>query len=488
MMTKRKKFSKKQKVYGSLSLVLILIVVIIYIQRPTGEAFRVTERPVIGILDLTSDPQVIFEVLPGNIGDAVVVDILTASVPFSLRTVELTLTVTRLNEQLFGVRVEPRGNTLPGDRLAEDSLNADGDEVRIHLDAGDARPELKIELVNNQIIITNLHFLATAGFKVDLLSNRSFTEEMVRVNYGKIVRLNTSGRLEAIVNITGTEIESPEIILSILPAVYNVTNSVARWNILNTDREYPNSTVNMTWMAPASPLAGLLNVTMRIGNTQTYKYFRLAVGNLTYNLSETNYPAMSVVFVNGQDWNDDQTSLLNVRFRATTALQPFAAPCELPQNSLNALLTNPNVDRVYSFNADTQDALVSTMASRDPGLTEFESFKGYYVKLLNPEETIMNFPNCEMKTLQSAVSGFISPLGTVPENLPVLKQGWNLFALPGVIPQPLSDFVADEVFTIFGCSQGETICTRLSMTDLLDPGKPYWVYADSNFRGSSVYG
>lgn len=498
MNQKMSKLNKLQLI-GSTILIVAAIIIGLYLEGRAGQAINIGTSPFVGVADLTQEELLIFTSLPAVHRQ---VHVRTALSPFGTQFApdDFLFTVKprdantyEYNITLYDVsRIENRragGNLL---LFEEGILDINGDSSDLYLrNAADQLslddiPDLTVSLRNGQITVRNRHFLSADAFVVTLYNNNSARPN--REIFSQVIRLNSTKQLELLVNITG--IAKPDVTFSIIPSQYNVNITSAEWALTLGDRVppfYPNTTINVSWDTPVNKVAAILNISLKVQNKVSNKYYRLAVGNLTYNLSENNLPWVNVTF-NNPDYvrTNANAAALQVTFKATTQLQPFAAPCELAQGSLTTLLGTANVDRVYRFDPSLQRAEQAVSSAPSGSFTQLEPFKGYFVKLINPTRTKVVL-NCQVKTLQSAVRGLPPSFTGTPINLPQISAGWNLFALPGVLPQPLTNVVnPNDDFQIYECGQNEQ-CSRKAKDHPLDPGKVYWVYSRNSFRGSSVF-
>jgi len=498
----KKKIPKQTKVQLAAVAVLIAAVIIIglYLESGAGRAISIGTAPLIGAADLTQEESLIFTELPATPRQ---VHLKTALSPFGLQFTpdDFLFTVKPRDANTYEYNItlyDPvnRVNQRVGADLIlleEGVLDVTGDSSDIYLRNNvqvlslDDIPDLTVSLIAGQITIRNRHFISADAFTVTLYNHNS-NANAPREIFGSVIRLNSTNQLKLIANITG--LARPDVIFGIIPSQYNNSVSSAEWDLALGDGVppfFPNTTINVSWTAPDNRVAALLNLSMRVENRITNKYYRLAVGNLTYNLSENNYPLMNITF-NNPDFvrTNANAATLEVTFKGTTQLQPFAAPCELVPGSLTTMLGINNIARIYRFDPSLQRAEQAVSGAPSGTFTELEPFRGYFVKLVNPTRTTVRL-NCQVKSLQSAVRGLPPSFTGTPSNLPQFSAGWNLFALPGVVPQPLTYFVSpSEDFQVYECEQNEQ-CSRRNKDHPLDPGKVYWIYSARAFRGSSIF-
>jgi hypothetical protein len=472
----KKMIKMKNSTWIQLAVVALLIVVVIFFgtvyEGGAGEAIFIGDLPPLGPVDLVKEQSVTFQSLPTG-GRTIIIN--TPIDPYSLTPVSYTFNIDKrdANTYNFEINQTVTDPALPRPLVMQDVLDVGGDSALVYLTTTDAVADLLVELNGTTVTVTNRHYLSSGGFEVSLQDNN--TGEIL----GNIIRVNSSMEWRAIANLTTKTIRvRPNIIISVTPLIFNDSITLTSWAAEPVTN--PDSTVNISWGTPAGKVAGLLDVSYRVQDLTTHKYYRLAVGNLTYHLELANHPLINVTYTNPNN-NDAQ---MKVVFQPTRNLQPFSSPCTLNPGSLATLLANNNVDRVYSFNALTQSTQIANAGPAPDDFDEFEPFKGYFVKLLREESVSLTF-NCKVESLQPAVRGLPPALQGLEQPQPDFVRGWNLFSLPGMIPQSLNDYVVRTNFNLFECSQAES-CPELRGNQFLVPGKVYWVYFDQNYRGSSV--
>ncbi len=495
-----KKLSKKTLTQlGVAAAVIVLVLIIGFNLRGTGEVVNIGVTPFQGMVDLTTEESVVFTVLPT---ERRFVHIKTALSPFGTKYVhdDFSLVIEPMDEDgdVYEFTISLYDPVAREDRLdaggspvftAKGVLDIIGDSSRVYLrnnadpDSLDNIVDLVLELDAGVITVTNRHYLSSTNYDIVLYDNNT-DHTGPRDIYGPIIRLNSSAVFGAIVNITGIEILKPDTVISILPEEYNASISLIEWDIITDYPESKNSTINMTWLGSDAPVAALLNVSLHVDDRLVNKYYRLSVENLTYNFSFSNMPMMNVTFEEDHE-SASKDAELGVVFRATTALQPFFPPCVLESGELLELLNHPDVEIIYWYDDATQEAKIAISGGpRD--IFPTDAFSGFFVKLKSAQRTRVNL-DCEMKSLTPAVQRSTIQFGT-QQSLPVISKGWNLFGLPGALSKSLTDFgVNPEKVKIYECSGGGEICPLIPDDKPLVPGKVYWIDSLERFTGSSVF-
>ncbi len=466
----------------------MLASLIIFTPQPVavGQAFFVDiDNLPTGSIDLLREETLVFQRLPTD-GRTVLfttaVDLYgTASSSFSF-----TLKPGDANNYQFEI------NQSNGNLLLLDQLDLTGDDTFVYLSNNDIIPDLQVSLQNNQVLVTNLHFAAQDLVQAVMQHNQA------GVNLGRVLLVNVSAVFNVRANITSPVYPQLEfIVMPMLSGLdstdnpYNGQLTIIAWN---TPTTFPNRTVNLTWTNPfTQPVALLLNVTSDIQGGRTSRFFVIAVGNRTLDLNDSNYPLMRVDFTDLD--HQGRTARLNVTFRATTELQPFALPCRLSNadatlysvGRASGFLARNNIAKIYSYDSALGTALQSAAAAPIGQIQMLKPFEGYFVQLAAPQETSLLLDNCEVET-PNLVQARATPsvLGNPAAQVTTHKVnlGWNLFSLPGVVPLSLKEIApANTRFELFACQQDE-VCQRVDVNAVLQPGRVYWIYTVNEFTVS----
>jgi hypothetical protein len=211
--------------------------------------------------------------------------------------------------------------------------------------------------------------------------------------------------------------------------------------------------------------AVILDINATVQNQQTHAYYTLAIGDMVYALREQGYPTIRLI--------QNATTQVYVTFAATTALQPFALPCEFG-GTANQLFRNPLINKVYTF-----DQGVSKVWTQGEVPDDFNALlpgQGYFVELANAE-SVEIITECTIQPLPPVI---VPPsIGGALRRSDRLSRGWNLISLPGINPRSLTTLTLDRDYDLFQCTQGYN-CSQLPIDALLEPGKPYWIFARSD--------
>lgn len=446
--TKEKNNSHLINLGVGIAVVVLLIILGIFYQGGAGEAVYIGDQPYLdGPADLEKEETLVFQVLPE---EEKVIEIIT---PLVLGEAPLayTFTLSKVDELTYSYSIT-QNNQL----IAEDVLYIGGieDSTLVYLNEEDAHPDLEISYQNNHIIVTNLHFASAASAVVTLTDTNGTA-------YNQIIFLNTSQSFTAFINGT-SELVPPSIDVN-----------VGETSELSLDQKTLLST--FTIQAPAEPTAVLLDIVATVGGQETHAYYILAVGGVVYQLQEEGFPQMTI------NMSGPQNGLLNVTFAQSGELQPFALPCEIaglppgvnPEGDTTFSPQYDNVERIYSYSGQHQ---LPSAWSRDApvgDLKSFRLFEGYFIEMVPGVEPKISL-DCTFKSLKPITSS--SQEGE--RKRITLAPGWNLFSLPGLIPQPLADFITpNDSLRMYSCTTPNQ-CTSITVNQPLVPGQPYWIYTE----------
>ncbi len=320
----------------------------------------------------------------------------------------------------------------------------------------DAIPDLKITLKNGKFTITNLHYLGFASTQIKLVHNGTYAP------YPAVIALQPGETFTAVINATAQFIP-PDIAANYSGTLLKIQN--LDQNPIHDQQNFTNGTITFT--APSESAAITLDLIATVQNQRTHQYYTLAVGNVAYALPATVLAPQFKIQI-----QDERHAALTTSFVPTAELQPFAIPCDVSGN-FNTLLANSRIQKIYTYDAVNRQPLVWTKSAPSDFMA-FESlhkFRGYFVQLGETGEVSLNIP-CTLKNLQS-----LGPVPALGAEYTRLAAGWNLIALPGVVPRPLTDFTADRDFTLYDCQ--ERTCRETPSASFLLPGRAYWMYSSS---------
>jgi hypothetical protein len=483
----------KQKLVPILIVVALVLIVALFValsgeKNIAGEAFFVELSDLPDLVDLLSEESMIFSRLPST---AVNVSFSTAVDFNGLVSQEYVFSLIPVDSFTYTIEIYDDNDQL----VVFDTLDVTGDSSSLYLDTDDVFPDLEVAIRDGQVLVTNLHFAPPDLFNVEILNNNS------GVDFGRVVRVNASNVLGAKINTSGPDF--PEVEFNILPMrsglenIYNATLNVTAWGIDdNLPDDFASRTFNLSWrmlngeMVENDQVALLLNVTSDISGGRSSKYFTIASGNRTYDKNDSGYPSMLIDFTDLD--HQGRTAMLTVTFSETNDLQPFALPCKLSSSDANlyssgsesGFLAMDNVAAIYGYDSVNALALQSL-----PGpigeITRLRPFEAYFVRLADPSgNTEFVFDNCEVEDPRIVTRrGPPSTQGNVgsPTTTHRIREGWNLFSMPGVVPTSLRDIVPSTArFELFECQIGE-VCNRLNINNPLHPGRAYWVYSNTEF-------
>ena len=349
--------------------------------------------------------------------------------------------------------------------LVEDVLAISGDTSRVYLNTLDPASDLVVEIRNHELVITNPYYLSSAGITINL-------KDATGQNLPSIIRVANGTRFSAMLNASAAA--APEIV--VFPSSMFTLPTSDKWGEAQMRRDLNHTSANFTWNTPAESGAKVLDVLATVQGREAHRYYTFAVGDVVYALKEQlqQYPDMELKAVGN-------TYQLTVIFPASTNLQPFALPCKLTNDNTDAFVGSANINKIYSYNALISQPQVWT---KDPAIpddiTQLVPEKGYFVQLLRPELTTIT-AECTVETIRRRASLPPDLDASKVRSVP-LKAGWNLFALRGINSYKLADFVAAPGVRAFQCTLGYQ-CSELPADQLLDAGKPYWIYtpADASF-------
>jgi len=471
---------------GVLALLLLTIIAALSgREKPlAGQAFFVDlDNLPSNVIQLSQEETLIFRQLPAQ---ASTVRFSTA-VDLSSRVEQFTLTLIKDGADSYIFEINNSGALVVRDRL-----DAAGDVTSLYLNARDALLDLELSLQNGQLQVSNLHFVSPDLLKLRLTHNET------GVSLGRVLRVNLSQIFYSKLNVSSPEY--PELELNVITTLtaagtrYNNTFKINGWNRLPAE---VNRTINITFGPINEPASLLLNVTGTVLGGKTAKFLVLAVGNRTLDVNDSGYPLMRLDFIDDlTHQGTGRAARLNVTFRDTTELQPFALPCRLPDSEAvlyangraSGFLAKDNIAKIYSYDPVAGRALQSASAAPIGQIPRLSQFEGYFVQLARAEPKQIIINNCQVEDPQLLDAASASALPSlVRDQLPSLQliqrisRGWNLFSIPGVVPTSLKEISpASARFELFACAQGE-LCRRLNVNDPLLPGRPYWVYSTSEF-------
>lgn len=421
---------------GIISAIIILLVILglVFNFRSSGKAVFFTGQPLIKTVDLTTEKELIFQTLPEDKVDAKIN--LTTGLN---KAEEFDFTLTKTNENKYQFDLMKSGTLIARDVI---TTNVEGDTSIIFVDTIDSIPDLKVSYQNNMITVRDMHHIDPATAKIDLIkaSNKTSVPQIMSM----VIYLKAKQTFNGIINTT-SKTGQPTI------------NEIKTGNVIaKSEKKIGNSTSINYSFSPDKDGAYVLDIPVDVGGKITHGYYTFAVGDVIYGLKESNYPEIIL----------KKDGTLTVELSATTDLQPLAVPCDL-----SSIPDNTNMQRIYGYDSSGKTVVVWNKGA--PGnINKLDSFTGYFVELSKAEKTTLTFKDCKPKNLQPASA--IPALGKLKDSI-TLEPKWQLFSLPGIVPQSLSDFGLDtSKIELHSCGIGYK-CTKLDVNTPINPGKPYWI-------------
>ncbi|HLC88603.1 MAG TPA: hypothetical protein VJG49_01070 [Candidatus Nanoarchaeia archaeon] len=441
--------NKPLLMFGLAGLILVLFLVIFasYRQAQAGKAIYLSEAHYpFGRIDLSTEEFVVLRTLPAVSRE---INISAGLNPYDDILYNYTVNLTKRDSDTYNVYVKNSTETIAQDILDLSTVES----INLHLN-DDAQPDLQISYSNGPVTIKSLQYVS-ADKSIITFTNRSGTA------YPLVILINSSQPFEGLINASSSAFAP---LLSV-----NLGSLVQNYTILAVENRTAS---NYTYAHPASsgPEALLLDIKAAVRTMDTFAHYVLAVDGLAYTLDESNYPKMSLTMI------DKNQAELNITFRATTELQPFALPCLLTDNSLNNFFAGKPIKTVYAYAPASGSAKIWAPGAPSE-LTTFSPWEGYFVRLNNADSEVKISTTCFVEELltESDVPE-LDDLGIIPSESKLLASGWNLISIPGVVSRPLSDLFTSSAptnYTVYQCSQNYA-CSEYS--GKLNPGKPYWIY------------
>lgn len=446
------KSSNKTLIVGGIVLILLigLFSLAYYFGfGPTGKAYTFGKESVPQALyDLTKDPDMFITYLPVE-NKMVQVNLSLNKNLMDLVSENYTLQFLWIEEGVYQVRV---GNDNSG--WSRDIFE-EGSQSDFHLNAyGDNESDLKVSLKNGQLILKNPHFISPGKTKIVLTELNGTIYPLVissEMSQQFKFRLNASSVLTPKVNITidGKSVQPDS-------SYYDNKSTI----------------LNFSWTAPSESKAVILKIISDVKGMITTSSYLITVGDAAYLLEEEGFPKFSMNFIT----KVNKTATLNLDFKDTTDLQPFAIPC----NSAKAIdpkeIFNASIRKIYSYANDGEQELVEVWNPNSPSdIDSLVPKKGYFLELNEPLPYTVTI-NCTVPVLAN-LNQKLPPNLIGTSDYITIYPGWNLVSLPGILPISLDDLQEGPGLKLFQCAQGYQ-CSEIKEDRYLYPGKPYWIYAE----------
>ncbi len=335
-----------------------------------------------------------------------------------------------------------------------------GETTNLHLNINDAQPDLEISYQDSQITVRNLHFISADKSEITLLDPETDAVHpaIIRPSPGTTF----SARVRAV--------------SSTAPAIAVRFNGVPVTTMLPANLAVPANErladIALTMPTPAT--ANLLEIIATVGTgataIETRSYYLLSVSNRAYLLQQENFPATLVEFTGASG----TAARFQVVLQPVAELQPLAVPCAV-NTPISTLFKDLEVERLYTY--DKNQVLVWNSDLTIPSdLTLLEPFRGYFVKL---KPGAANAVDQLERTIGAACAVQRITTEATPEaaaSLTLAPASITLFSLPGVIAQPLTNFIpTGTTVNILECTTSTT-CSDVPLNAQLNPGKAYWIH------------
>ncbi|MBI2573673.1 hypothetical protein HYV86_07445 [Candidatus Woesearchaeota archaeon] len=373
-----------------------------------------------------------------------------------------TLNFTRRDADSFNLTLT---NTAQGIVIARDTFftTIPDEHVFFYVNQQDPLPDLRIDVENDQFILTSPHYVSPDNSQIQLFDDQDQI-------------------LPPVINIQSPitfKVESRSSAVPVL-SVAGPQNSLVQRSSQN-DSAQQTAIATFEFTPPRASGAFIIDINSTVGRQETHAYYTFTAGDVFYATNRENTPSILITR------EPEILGVVNVTFISTTQLQPFSPPC-LPQtnHSFEKLFSIENRDhsrstgvnnivRALGFNAQTQELELWNRGTTPDDLRVAEPFKGYFIKLLQATATNTTISySCTLESVEP-VSSPARPNDDA--RLFTLHAGWNLISLPGLVPKPLTHFLDRGEFSLFDCSVNEQ-CTQQNVETPLLPGRTYWVYVE----------
>ena len=455
MMKSQNRTSKSKTIVTLLVIVLILVVgalLSVFNPRAAGKAISIGGQPYLNdFVDLADKERVTFSFNLEEDHNELFFTARTAIFDPAVERYKLLIQDidgTKASLSLFHI-VQNIPQFVASDFLA---IGEGLDSTQFYLD-NDATPDISVVYANNVVTITNLHYFEPRSARVEL-------SYLNGTNLGLIQRLDTNKFLQARIKATST-------IPPNLSVTFTTTQNSALYNIsYEVDPRGINySIAYLNYTSGSQSAAIVMDINASVLGRNSHIYYTFAVGNIIYALAKPNALHLTLLY------DEQRRVMLNTTLLATTALQPFATPCETPND--NAFFAIGNIKKIYSYDTPTSESQVAVPGLHVGDFDRFALWRGYFIEQKEPIATTITVP-C---TPVSVVPPSGVPLLDANVQRVRLDRGWNLLSLPGTVPRPLTDFTSDTKFKLIECSQGYS-CIEIARDSVLYPGQPYWVYTN----------
>ena len=345
-------------------------------------------------------------------------------------------------------------NTL----IAQDILFPGGSSSLIYLSDTDTLPDLEISLAaDSSLKITNLHYTQPDASKITFL-------DVEGLPYDALIHAETNNYVNGTINASSSF--APRVGVKVIPVKYNESLTLIPIVPPAVNKDTMYKIIFNTTGVPSD--AVVLDITATVQNQETHAYYTLAIGEVVYALRQDGFPVMTLI-----QNERERNARVSVTLAATTELQPFALPCEFI-GTADQLFTNLSIKKVYTFNNGVPQ--VWTQGEAPDDFSAVVPGRGYFIELREASSVEIS-AECTIRPLPPVI---VPPsFGGALRRSERLARGWNLISLPGITPRSLTTLTLDWDYDLFQCSQGYR-CSSLPIDALLEPGKPYWVFARSD--------
>jgi len=413
----------------ALSLILLLAVFIgvthFYGISPVGKVIETPSPPI--NLDLLGSEEVVFEKVP-KWSFIVTTSNVTESVQYDVQTI-----LAKNGLLNYKVMKKDSKDALAQGLLDEKLLSS----TSLYLDQ-DAIVDVTFTVANARIMVTHGNFVEPEAAAIHALdsNHQELLSKILDAEKGKEIKMFFTALAEAQPKLEASWKQGGTLV----PITTGFT--IKKTSSQNVEAEF-------VW-TPTTDGVQTLILKATVGNKVSTEEYRFTVGNLIYELNETNIPGL-VIRKTSDGFSYD------IALRATKSQQPVSLPC----GSFNLAFSGiGKIKSIYTWN--------EKIAQFKPGVpSEFailESGYGYLVELKNIEPLTLS-GSCKITSSQ------LPSLYTIP----TLKKGFNLIAAKGDKSFEFSTLKAPPgmaIDTTYVITNEKP--TQQTITELV-PGKVYWV-------------
>ncbi len=444
----QKQQREQKRLAAGIGVVLILLFLIIAFFLAArsggnvGQAISIGGEPFEDIVNLLEEEMVTFTALPDEAGREFTIR--TGVDPYDETPQDYSLRIFRVDELNYGYSI--------AGEVEQDIIIA-GEMIPIYLN-DDLAADLEFSFRQGALSIKNLHFLPPDSARIRLQDA-------------------DGNELPGIMRLRGQVLFTASLHAESDSAAPELSVNTGELSSRRQERNAANADFSFF---PAEEGVTVLEITANVRGQRTKKAYTFLVGNEAYRLEQAAFPLMIQRLPEDISAIGDRSASFIVQFRDTEQLQPFSLPCRAAQRNMDELFENTAVQQVLTY--AREETQVWTAGDVPDTFNQLEAFQGYYVKI---EE---GAPAAQREVTVECTIEAVSPAQEPPAEGSQLQsfafeEGWTLFTLPGVVPKALASFTAAP-YRIFSCAQNY-VCEELDAAAALEPGKPYWVFAEERF-------